>query len=46
VSMVAENPSGRRGQPSEVGAAVAWLCSDGASFVNGHLMVVDGGFLA
>lgn len=46
VSMVAENPSGRRGQPSEVGAAVAWLCSDSASFINGHLMVVDGGFLA
>jgi NAD(P)-dependent dehydrogenase (short-subunit alcohol dehydrogenase family) len=46
VSMVAENPSGRRGQPVEVGAAVVWLCSDEASFVNGHLLVVDGGFMA
>jgi NAD(P)-dependent dehydrogenase (short-subunit alcohol dehydrogenase family) len=46
VSMVAENPTGRLGQPAEVGEAVAWLCSDAASFVTGHMLVVDGGFLA
>jgi len=46
IAMVAENPSGRLGQPAEVGAAVAWLCSDAASFVTGHLLVADGGFLA
>jgi len=30
----------------EVAEAVLWLCSDAASFVTGHSMVVDGGMLA
>ncbi len=34
---------GRMGMPEEVGAAVAWLCSDAASFVTGLAMHVDGG---
>lgn len=38
-------PMGRMGQPEEVGEAVAWLCSDRASFVTGLDMAVDGGFL-
>jgi NAD(P)-dependent dehydrogenase (short-subunit alcohol dehydrogenase family) len=46
VSLVAENPSGRLGSPSEVAEAVVWLCSDGASFVNGQTLTIDGGFLA
>jgi NAD(P)-dependent dehydrogenase (short-subunit alcohol dehydrogenase family) len=46
VSMVAENPAGRLGSPDEVAAAVVWLCSDAASFVTGHNLVVDGGFLS
>lgn len=33
----------RPGVPSEVAAAVVWLCSEEASFVTGHLLSVDGG---
>ena len=40
------HPIGRFGQPSEIGAAVAWLLSDAASFVNGASLAVDGGYLA
>jgi NAD(P)-dependent dehydrogenase (short-subunit alcohol dehydrogenase family) len=36
-------PAGRLGTPEEVAAAVVWLCSDAASFVNGESMLVDGG---
>ena len=42
----ARTPSGRLGLPEEVAAAVVWLCSDESSFVNGHAMPVDGGFVA
>jgi NAD(P)-dependent dehydrogenase (short-subunit alcohol dehydrogenase family) len=31
--------------PEEVAEAVMWLCSDKASFVTGHSLAVDGGFL-
>ena len=39
-------PVGRMGSPAEVAQAVVWLCSDGASFVTGIAMPVDGGFVA
>jgi NAD(P)-dependent dehydrogenase (short-subunit alcohol dehydrogenase family) len=38
------NPMGRDGEPEEVAEAVVWLCSDAASYVNGHAMSIDGGF--
>lgn len=39
-------PVGRMGKPEEVAEAVMWLCSDAASFVTGHSMPVDGGWIA
>lgn len=41
-----EHPIGRMGRPEEIAEAVVWLCSDAASFVTGHPMVVDGGLVA
>lgn len=39
-------PMGRMGQPEEIASAVLWLCSDQASFVTGHPLVIDGGATA
>lgn len=39
-------PVGRLGQPSEIGEGVVWLLSDASSFVTGHSMVIDGGWVA
>jgi NAD(P)-dependent dehydrogenase (short-subunit alcohol dehydrogenase family) len=41
--LLANDPIGRLGQPSEIAAAVLWLCSPAASFVTGHSLAVDGG---
>ncbi len=44
--MTTFHPIGRLGRVEEVAEAVLWLCSDKASFVTGHSMMVDGGFTA
>ena len=45
-ALAASAPIGRLGTPEEVAAAVVWLCSDAASFVTGHALAVDGGYVA
>ncbi|WFU92196.1 3-oxoacyl-ACP reductase FabG (plasmid) [Rhizobium sp. CC1099] len=39
-------PARRYGKPSEIAATVSFLASEGASYVNGAVIPVDGGFLA
>ena len=36
-------PIARSGRPADIAHAALWLCSDDASFVTGHPLVVDGG---
>ncbi|WP_157970663.1 SDR family oxidoreductase [Nakamurella deserti] len=42
-AVMTANPLGRAGQPGDIAGAVAFLCSDDASFVTGHLLDVNGG---
>lgn len=44
-AIVEPTPLRRAGQPEEIGAAAAFLASGDASFVTGHVLVVDGGWL-
>jgi NAD(P)-dependent dehydrogenase (short-subunit alcohol dehydrogenase family) len=39
-------PMGRMGRPGEVAHAIAWLCSDGSSFVTGEGLSIEGGLLS
>ena len=42
---LAHTPMGRFGTPQEVAAAVAFLASSAATYITGHTLVVDGGYL-
>ena len=42
--VAALHPIGRIAEAEEIAAAVLWLCSDSASFMIGHALVVDGGY--
>ncbi|NER08871.1 MAG: SDR family oxidoreductase [Okeania sp. SIO3C4] len=44
--IVAAHPIGRIGKPEEVADAVLWLCSEKASFITGHNLMIDGGYTA
>ena len=44
--VVSRHPMHRLGTPEEIAEAVVWLCSNAASFVTGHAMAVDGGYVA
>lgn len=39
-------PAGRWGEPADLAGAVVFLASDAANYVNGHVLVVDGGWMA
>lgn len=43
-AIVDHTPAGRFGEPEELVGTVIWLCSPAASFVNGAVVPVDGGF--
>jgi NAD(P)-dependent dehydrogenase (short-subunit alcohol dehydrogenase family) len=44
--LIAFVPMGRMGRPDEVAHAIAWLSSDGSSFVTGEALCVEGGLLS
>lgn len=44
--ILARTPLGRWGEPQEVAGPVLFLCSEAASFINGAILAVDGGYLA
>ncbi|HEY4180369.1 MAG TPA: glucose 1-dehydrogenase [Kofleriaceae bacterium] len=45
-SVKAMHPMQRMGKPEEIAYGIAWLLSDEASFVTGHVLNIDGGFQA
>ena len=45
-TIAAMHPMARMGKPEEIARGIAWLLSDEASFVTGHVLNIDGGFQA
>ena len=45
-SIVERIPAGRWGDPADLGGAAVFLASDAAAYVQGHVLAVDGGWLA
>lgn len=43
-NFIKKYPAGRLGEPEEIASAALFLASEMSSFINGHLLVVDGGF--
>ncbi|QRM57480.1 glucose 1-dehydrogenase [Sinorhizobium sp. BG8] len=46
VRMLSKIPQGRFGDEGDIGGVAVFLCSDAASYVTGHCIPVDGGYLA
>lgn len=44
--ILARIPMGRFGAPEDVAEAVVFLCSDGASYITGQVLTIDGGMIA
>jgi NAD(P)-dependent dehydrogenase (short-subunit alcohol dehydrogenase family) len=44
--VIMAEPIGRMGRPEEIAAGVLWLLSDASSFVTGHPLTIDGGWVA
>jgi NAD(P)-dependent dehydrogenase (short-subunit alcohol dehydrogenase family) len=42
-AIAASVPMGRVSEPEEIARAIVWLCSDAASYITGHTLVIDGG---
>lgn len=45
-AIIARTPFGRWGKPEDIGGAVVFLCSQGAGFITGTVLPVDGGYIA
>ena len=43
-TLLGMTPLGRFGEPTDIAAAIAFLCSDDASFITGQVLAVDGGW--